>query len=284
MKDRNHRLQSPFQFVVATYTVTPNATVRTTFTLLYRSLEIDYGFTPHFLNPATGASVNSSLLVFNFRMYMGQWMQSLDFYRIKGFEVRDTNFSLPENFPPIFDHLNVLKIGGTTNYIFNKNFSFRAISFQNEWQRKSSGSFIPRLSYYFTRLKIDSPERDYFYDITLGPSYYYNWVIASHFIVSLGANAGMGFNISTNKNTTTKDETWAAINYSLGARLAIGYNSTHFFTGLNSNLDYFEHGSSDGVKIEDRQNLFEIYLGYRFKAPKKWNEAANKFNKKIGWD
>lgn len=267
------------------YAVIPNADIKTTFTLLYRSLEIDFGFAPGFLNPSTTNNVDSDLLVFNFRMYLGQWMQTFDFYNINGFELKETNFEVPDSALQLFENFNVLKMGGSTGYILNKNFSFRAISFQNEWQQKSSGSLIPRVSYYFTRLKDVSPERDDFYDITAGPSYYYNWVIAKHIILSAGVKAGIGLNVSTIKNSPNdNDDTFIGINYSLGGRVALGYNSKQLFFGMNSNFDYFEHGSNNGLFIEDRQNLFEFYVGYRLKAPNKWNEFADRFNKKIGWE
>ncbi len=266
------------------YSATPNADVRTTFSLLYRSLEIAFGFAPSFLNTEKEL-IESKLLVFNFRAYLGQWMQSFDYYSTVGFELKDTNFETSEDLSLIFADLNVLKIGGTTSYVFNKNYSFRAISYQNEWQRKSSGSFIPRLSFYYTRLKNDSPERNYYYDITAGPSYFYNWVIAERFIVSAGLKAGMGLNITTIQGSETSDNgTASGINYNLGSRISLGYNSLRFFTGINANIDYFVHGSLDNSKIEDRQNMFEFYVGYRFKAPEKFQRSALWVNKKFGWD
>lgn len=204
------------------FSVTPNADTRATFSLLYRSLEVDFGFAPGLLNSEKGL-VESKLLVFNIRTYLGQWMQSFDFYRIVGFEFKGTNFAIPEAFALVYADLNVLKIGGTTSYIFNENFSFRAITFQNEWQRKSSGSFIPRLTYYFTRLKNNSPERDYYYDITAGPSYFYNWVIAEDFIVSAGVKAGLGINVTHVKNSElSNNDTETGINYNVGSEFLWG--------------------------------------------------------------
>jgi len=255
-----------------------------TFTLLYRSIEIDFGFAPGFLNDDSTTGVDSKILVFNLRSYMGQWMQSFDFYKIKGFEIVDANFEVTPEVNMLYAPFKVLKIGGTTNYIFNKKFSFRAISFQNEWQRKSSGSFIPRVSYYYTRLSNDSPEKDILIDITTGPAYYYNLVLGHHWIASLGLAAGIGLNMTKIKDSDSDENgTDWGLNYSVGSRIALGYNSNRFFAGFNGNSDYFQHSSSGDLVVQDRQFQVEFYIGYRFNAPKKWNQWADQINERFGW-
>lgn len=265
------------------YTLRPVLKTSTTFTLLYRSLEIDFGFAPNFLNRDRNSEIESKILVFNLRSYLSQWMLSFDFYNIKGFEIVDTNFELPPSLNTLYSSFRVLKIGGTTNYIFNKNFSFRAISFQNEWQRKNAGSFVPRISYYYTRLSNDSPEKDILVDITAGPAYYYNLVLGKHWIASAGLAAGVGVNMTHIKNSPDDDNgTQWGINYSLGSRLALGYNSQRFFIGFNGNTDYFQHSDSGDLRIQDRQFQLEFYAGYRFDAPKKWNKWADAVNQRLG--
>jgi len=93
----------------------PNKTNYLGFSVLFRSLEIDYGFSPNFLS-ANKDNKDSRLFTLNFRMFYNQWMQTIDFYNQKGFYIKGNSntFELPG--------VKTLKIGGSTSYIFNKNF------------------------------------------------------------------------------------------------------------------------------------------------------------------
>lgn len=254
----------------------PNDKTYLGLSLLFRSLELDLGYAPNFLSENRD-NEGSKLFTLNFRMFLGNWMQTVDFYNQKGFflESGEQMFSFPE--------LSTLKIGGSTSYIFNENFSFRAIGFQNEWQKKSSGSFIPRLTYYYTRFSIDNvlseEADDHSVDIAIGPGYYYNLAIAKHFIVSAGATAGIGVNIVTSEGKTTTSELGQ-----LAFRTALGYNSEKFFTGINLSAQILAHPEDKTTQFDDNITFVELYLGYRFNAPKKWVQKADNFNKKFGLD
>ncbi|MGB3145261.1 MAG: DUF4421 family protein, partial [Maribacter sp.] len=102
----------------------------------FRSIGLDIGYAPNFL-AENKDNDDSKLITLNFRMFFDHVMQTVDFYKQKGFFVRNQDFTLP------IEDLTTTKIGGSTSYIFNEDFSFRAIGFQNEWQKKSAGSFIP---------------------------------------------------------------------------------------------------------------------------------------------
>lgn len=260
------------------YKLEPNKKDYLGLSLLFRSLELDLGFAPDFLKSNTD-NANSKLFNLNFRMFFNQWMQTIDVYNQKGFTtvINNKKFDLPGT--------KTFKIGGSTSYIFNPNFSFRAIGFQNEWQTKSAGSFIPRLYYYFTQLEVDDlgiKENDYFYDIAIAPSYYYNFVFRKNFFLSLGLSAGIGINHNElNYGSSSESNTYAL--YEIGSRIALGYNSDTFFTGINSNVLFLKHHADSANKVEDKTTYFEFYLGYRFKAPKKFIKLADDFNRKFGF-
>ena len=242
---------------------------------LFRSVELDLGFAPNFL-AENKDNEGSRLFTLNFRMFLGKWMQTIDFYNQKGFFITDGNNSIP------LPDLTSLKIGGTTGYIFNNRFSFRAIGFQNEWQKKSAGSFIPRFSFYYTKLDLhdESPESSTnAYDIAIGPGYYYNWVIKKHFIFSLGATVGWGVNITRSDFTTSTTALTQVL-----FRTAIGYNSERFFMGLNANAQILQYNTDPTTVQDDIITFGELYMGYRFNAPKSWIEKADKFNRKFGLD
>ena len=242
---------------------------------LFRSLELDLGFSPNFISNNSD-NEGSRLFTLNFRMFWKQWMQTLDFYSQKGFFV-NTDLG-NEQFP----NIRTLKVGGTTAYIFNPKFSFRAIGFQNEWQKKSAGSFIPRFTFYYTKYKLGETDFDNevnSYDVAIGPGYHYNLVIDENYLLGVGSTLGSGINFTS----STTDTTVSAL-YEVIFRGNVGYNSERFYSGINANVIFLEHNADRQTRLDDRISFLEFYLGYRFDAPKKWIKAAEGFNRTFGFD
>jgi Domain of unknown function (DUF4421) len=257
------------------YKLEPNIREYLGVSILFRSIEIDYGFYPNFLKPNEDNS-NSKLFNLNFRMFQNQWMQTIDLYNQRGFYVILNNQKI--NIPEV----KTFKIGGSTSYIFNENFSFRAIGFQNEWQTKSAGSFIPKFYYYYTKYALkteNNDEKAYSFDIGISPSYYYNFVLKKHLLFSLGASAGIGLNNSSNLG----DGNLTSALYEFSGRATLGYNSDTFFGGINSSLLILEHNVDRYTRQDDTIPFVEFYLGYRFKAPEKLIKLADDFNRKFGF-
>ncbi|MEZ4809976.1 MAG: DUF4421 domain-containing protein [Allomuricauda sp.] len=254
----------------------PNDKTYLGISFLFRSVELDLGFAPNFLSENRD-NEDSKLFTLNFRMFLGKWMQTFDFYNQKGFFANIGDTSLP------FPGLKTLKIGGSTSYVFNSNFSFRAIGFQNEWQKKSSGSFVPRFTYYYTHLSFEDDtmedSSEHIMDMALGPGYYYNLVLGQHVILGTGATVGMGMHLSRSEGETSTNFLGQAL-----FRIALGYNSERFFTGINLNAQLLAYEEDDSTAVGDALSFAEMYLGYRFNAPKKWVQKADKFNKKYGLD
>ncbi|WP_299533904.1 DUF4421 family protein [Ulvibacterium sp.] len=256
--------------------IVPNDKTYLGLSALFRSVEVDLGYAPNFFSENRDNS-GSKLFTLNFRMFLGRWMQTLDFYRQKGFFTQFNNEVIP------FPELRTLKIGGTTSFIFNRNFSFRAIGFQNEWQKKSAGSFIPRFTFYYTRFRLEDASiqtgDDHSFNLAIGPGYYYNLVIGKHFLLSAGATVGLGANF-----TRSEGETFTSSLAQIIFRNAIGYNSERFFTGINLNAQVLEYGTDQNTQLDDTITFVELYIGYRLDAPKKWIQKADKFNRKFGLD
>ena len=242
----------------------------------FRSIGLDIGYAPNFL-AENKDNDDSKLITLNFRMFFDHVMQTVDFYKQKGFFVRNQDFTLP------VEDLTTTKIGGSTSYIFNEEFSFRAIGFQNEWQKKSAGSFIPRVTYYFTKFQLDDPDvgnlTEHSFNLAVGPGYYYNWIFDENFIVSAGSTAGLGFDVTNSGGKTTLNGLGQLI-----FRLSGGYNSETFFSGININTQLLTSRSSDNLVLDDSISYLEFYIGYRFNAPKKWIENAEEINRKFGLD
>lgn len=260
----------------------PNQQINSTLSLAYRFLEIDIGYTPKFIRFNKDDDIRGKTKFFNLgtRFYVGRFMQNIQYRKTRGFYAEDLEF--PERDKFIFSDLKIVKFGGSTSYVLNPDFSFRALFKQNEWQTKSSGSLVPTLSYYWT--KISDPEfgKDALFDITIGPSYYYNWIIENSFLVGIGGHAGIGYNET--KSTFTDDtpnHKMDGLIYTTELKLALGYNSTRFFTGVNVTFDSFYHDNEPDFKVKDQQRYFEFYLGYRFNAPKILTTATEYVQGKI---
>ncbi|MGM8363078.1 DUF4421 domain-containing protein [Flavobacterium sp. ARAG 55.4] len=267
IKDKNSNLD---------FTLSPNQRVRTTFTFMYKFIEFDLGYTPEFIRFNKDNESNGKTTFYNFstRLYLGKWMQSIDYSKTKGFYVDKDDIGIDENL--LFSDFQVRKFGGSTSYIFNPNFSFRAVFLQSEWQKKSAGSFVPGISYYFTRIKNNTPSEDNSIDIAAGPGYYYNWVINKKFLIAAGAYGGVGYNnTKTTYTDGTADEKVDGLSLQAQLSLNIGYNSERFYTGVTSRLNTFYYKTDPRIHIQDQQQFFEFYIGYRFKAPEKISNAVN---------
>ncbi|MDX1331410.1 MAG: DUF4421 family protein [Robiginitalea sp.] len=241
----------------------------------FRGLDLGFGIAPAFINPERDEE-NARLRNFNFRLFLGRWMQTFDYYDQRGYfgELDGTEVYLPG--------LETRKVGGTTAYVFNPNFSFRALIAHNEWQRKSAGSFVPRFVAYYTRYKLESEgsvARSHSYDFGLGPGYHYNWVIHPNIMLSAGNTTGIGINFLNDDGDTTTSFMWETI-----FRGGLSYNSEKIFGGVDFSYSFLEHARTREVRVDDRIYFAQVYLGYRIQAPKKWVAAAEKVNRKFGWD
>lgn len=267
------------------YYMNPNQRIRTTFSLIFHFVEIDIPFTPGFLKANRDDDTHGKTKFFGLgtRFFLGKWMQHLQWTTTKGFYVDSGELGLPEGDNLIFSDLKVFKIGGSTSYIFNSNYSFRAVSKQREWQKKSAGSFIPTFSYYYSQITNNTPETNDIYNLAIGPAYHYNWVIKDHFMVSGGIYTGIGYNNTGFQFTDDRnDYTIDGLTFETQFKISLGYNSTRFYMGANASFSSAHYEINPKIKYEDQHQFIEIYFGYRFKAPNKLIKKANEVETKYG--
>ena len=241
----------------------------------FRAIDIGIGIAPAFLNPEQD-SVNSRTRHVNIRIYPGKWMQTLDYYDQRGHfgELEDTEVYLP--------NLETRKIGGTTAYVFNDKFSFRSLISQNEWQRRSAGSFVPRFVFYYTRYKLELEEsvsRTHSYDLGIGPGYHYNWVMHPNWMLSIGNTTGIGINFLNDDGDHSTSFLWESI-----FQGGMTFNTDRWFAGIQASYAFLEHSRVRDFRIDDRIYLIQVHLGYRIPAPGKWRAAADDVNRKFGWN
>ncbi|QYA24949.1 DUF4421 domain-containing protein [Gramella sp. MT6] len=258
--------------------LTPNKQNRIGASIAFKAIKLSYSFAPDFM-AENQDNEDSKLFNIGLRTYLGKWMQTLNLYNEKGFylEAYGQELYLPRT--------SSLKIGGSTGYIFNENFSFRSITNQDEKQLKSAGSFLPQLIYYYTKYGIKGDgdsgqqvdEKYHSVDVALSPGYYYNWVPTKNLMISAGAAAGLGVNFSNG----TDSESLTSLLYDLNFRGAINYDFSDFYAGAQYSYLILNHNTDRTTYTEDNIPYFEAFIGYRFKAPKKILDISDDVNKKI---
>ena len=97
--------------------------------VLFRFLEVDFGYAPNFLSENKDNG-DSKLITFNIRTFFGQFMQTVDIYKQKGFFIRTQDLTLP------IDELKTFKIGGTSVIFLIKIFHFEPLGFKMNGRKK----------------------------------------------------------------------------------------------------------------------------------------------------
>ncbi|KUJ61096.1 hypothetical protein AR687_14260 [Flavobacteriaceae bacterium CRH] len=248
----------------------PNRQEQLGLSLSYEFVDISFGFAPKFFDVNKDNS-NSKLFSFNTRFYVKKWMQSFTFINQKGFYASEDEISVD------FPRMRTTKIGGTTSYIFNDKFSYKALVNQNEWQTKSSGSFIPTFSFYYTNLNLNNEPNSSNGDIyvfSLAPSYFYNFVISDRILIGTGIALGAGIN--------DIDGDTSAL-YQLDLNLKLAYNTDRFFAFANLNTLNFVQNDTAETRLNDNISTVKFSVGYRFDPPNKVKEVYEKVNDKMGF-
>ena len=130
-----------------TYDIRPAAAYQIGFSVDYKWFAVSFGFTPSFLLTSKDqAELNKSksyTASLNF-FFSDRWRQELKYSYFKGFFSDDIEAG--------FSSTELQGFEGSTYFIINPDFSFRAHYAQTERQLKSAGSIIPRLNYTFSKM------------------------------------------------------------------------------------------------------------------------------------
>ena len=278
-------------------TLSPNTNLKLSLSLDYEFIGVSIGFTPKFLpgNNDDDLKGKSSFTDYRFRFFLGDWTQGLTYSNIQGYYIENTHDFIPnwiKNEDPFlqFPNLKVITWGGSTSYVLNKRFSLRNMVYQTEWQRKSAGSFIPKLAYSFNKFSnningIKSTEKAY--DLKLAPSYYYTWVIHRNWFVSTFLSPSLGIRFSNyeeeENDTSFKEKNQHLIN-ALEGGLQLGYSSRKIIFGVNINFDASWYNEDKTTNVIDDKVYAKLYLGYKFNPPKIIQKLFKKTNKKLGYE
>lgn len=273
-----------------------NNRIRASFSVDYKIISAALSFAPDFLpgNNDNSLKGKSSYTDFKFRFFPGKIIQSFNYRNVKGFYVDNMKDFFPDwqkgRDPYLqFPDLRIQTFGGSTSYIFNKDFSLKSIYYQREWQKESSGSLIPVLEYdltYFTNKDDDLSNKETQFNAGLNVGYHYNWIIMGKINFAPYISMGIGgkwskFREDLPNGTKSAPEKNKYLTGKFETGIHLGYNSDHFFFGakVNAASVYYKEDFSSNVT---NNNVFGLlYFGYRFPPPKAVKRNYEKLQKKI---
>lgn len=165
-----------------------------------------------------------------------------------------------------------ISLGLNGQYIFNnKKFSLRAPFLQNEWQKKSAGSFLLGGNIFFADIQGDSsliPSSGgdtTFFDglhfhqyrvINGGPvaGYAHTFVVKQHFFLTMMLVGGLsgGGSWAYTEEKDEADRSGFTVAGNLTGRVALGYNSRRVYVGV----------SYLGILIRNQSPVPQTWLGY----------------------
>jgi hypothetical protein len=197
-----------------------------------------------------------------------------------GFYQSDKNIAMPAKTPyPQRPDISTWNTGVNGIYVFNKNkYSLRAAYNFAERQIRSGGSFLMTGTLNTFSFRADSAIYGKHYEnifgastdfkkmdyttFSIAPGYAHTFVYRSIFFnASLSIGPAQDW-VYFQTATATKHET--TLNTFVDFRLALGYNSSRFFSGV-SYISQSRNIKIEQIQVNSANSTFKLVIGYRFK-------------------
>jgi hypothetical protein len=199
---------------------------------------------------------------------------------------------------PLRGDIRNISLGTDIVYVFNSDrYSYRATFNQNEWQKKSAGSFLAGVNIYslFTRadssmIPADVKYPDFFENFhfdksnlfAIGPTvgYAHNFVVFQHVFLMFHwtGSATAGFTHLISQENGSADKSGFSWNFASNFRFGTGYNSNLWFAGLTYlNIAWRNQTTADrGWLVFNTGNFrFNIVRRFKYKTPQQLFEELN---------
>lgn len=260
----------------------------------YKFIGFSYGFYPKFFggNKDEDLKGKSSFSDYNFRFFLGRWLQTVQFSKTRGYYVEnmsefDPNWVKGKDQYLKFPDFKTVQYGMSTSYIFNPKFSLKSITSFTEWQKKSAGSFIPSLIYSYNRIiskfdDLDGKQKEF--DIRLATGYYYNFIIHKNFYIAPHLSPSLGVKFLNDKSINSGVQTAEKHTYftrNIEGGIKIGYNNNRILCGASLNFDDSSYNQDRTTVITNGKVYGLLYFGYRFDAPELVSKPIDKIGEKI---
>jgi hypothetical protein len=227
------------------------------------------------------------------RVFAPRFNTTIYLQNYRGFYLRNTKDMIPgwlEGDPYyIRGDLRSRTVGLDVSYIFNsKRFSYRAAILQNEWQKKSSGSFLvggslfynanigdssivpSQLNYglFFSDVKFDRSN-----NFSFGPlaGYAHTFVIKKHFFImgSLNGSVNIGFTHLLLADSDEKVKSGLVLGFRSEFLVSTGYNSDRWYFGVSFiNMSIITQAPIPERSISYETGIYRINLVRRFSTKK----------------
>jgi hypothetical protein len=261
--------------------ITPNDGLRLSLSLDYEFIGVSIGWAPELLprNNDDELKGKSSFNNYEFRVFLGHWVQLFHHNRVSGFYIQNTddlnpNWIIGQDPFIQLPNLKTTNWNLSTSYVLNPNFSLKNRVYQTEWQRKSSQSFIPTFNVGFSKISdrdgnFVTVENNHDVDLSLG--FYHTAVIKGHWYVSPFISPSLGLRISkyedivNGKSTNTNDLHFLK---SIRGGLQLGYSASRIIYGitLDFNVDWF--GENEKTTVINDKIYGKVFWGCRLNSPK----------------
>jgi len=260
-----------------TYLYMPNTTLNMGVGTTYKNLTLNLAYGFGFLNPDQGQG-ETKYLDAQAHLYPKKMVIDLFLQLYRGYYLLPEGLGagVGENY---FTHpdMRIRKFGASAQYVFNNGkFSYRAAFLQNEWQKKSAGTFLLGFEIYggiadeksnlIPVHLMASPDRNFqkMNFLEFGPNlgYAYTLVIKKHFFITASAASNLSVGYSSLERNTGRSDQWG-INPNYFLRGFVGYNSSKWSINVNYVHNNVRLQKNQGFSNEVMTGNYRLNFIYR---------------------
>ena len=252
----------------------------------YKWLGLGFNFSPGFLNKDDEIYGQSKRFDTQLNVYAKTFGIDAYLQYYKGFYLKNPDDFISwtnENFP-LQPGLESLSFGLSAYYFFNnKKFSYKAAFNRTQVQKKSAGSLIlgthvnanvVNSAGGFIPSELPDSLTDYYNldayvtsSIGISCGYTYTLVFLKNFFINASLVPGLGYRSATFQNLDNNTKVNGDITGSLNARIALGYEGKHLYTGLTF-VSFADSFNYESISISSSTGNIRFFIGKRFNASK----------------
>jgi hypothetical protein len=288
----NYRLvyNKNFRLILA-----PNRMNNLSFDFSYRYLDLSVSFTPEFLNPAQKNTTKGKSDIFSLgtSLSMHRFYLAVELNSVQGFYLKNSNEFVSSTIPDspylVYPGLQVNNFGLMLRYNVNPKFSTAALTSGTQIQKKSAYTFLPALQFATFRFTDAEGKQEvqnkstYSTDVNILLPLAGTLVISPKFSASLGAGPSIGIDFfkSVAIDNSSKLVLSKGTGFSSGftAQAAIGFHTGRLFAGAEGSYRSYGHKIEDLSRMTKQYFFYQVFAGWRLKAPGFAKKALDWVNK-----
>lgn len=240
------------------------------------TLNLAYGF--GFVNPDQQKG-KTKYLDLQGHFYLPKWATDFEGQLYKGYHLSPEGFAANSGKYYYRGDTKVALFGISQYRIFNyKRFSYRAAFMQNEWQKKSAGTFLAGAEFYYGQVKSDSSlippslqeksgvgnlRKINYFSIGPGIGYAYTLVLFHHIFFTGSLTGDLNFSFA-NAHLQSSSSPYFSVNPVTRFRIAGGYNGRSWNVSANWIADNLPFRGSDQMHYHFNTGNYRVIIAKRF--------------------